>query len=408
MKTRTFEDGVLAAVNLGADADATAAIYGQLAGALYGADAIPACWLDKLVMRERIIELADGLYALSKTISPDASVAPAAAVVAGATEPAAPPMLPGDSFWVIEGRLLAGPYPGAPSKTEARAKLEAFLDAGVTCFVDLTEEGEGPPLHSYSRLLRHVAHKRKTRVTHLRLPIRDVDIPMSWQMRTILAAIRFAIAEGETVYLHCWGGVGRTGTVVGCLLVEDGVPVEQVLTRLADLRRHTQRAHRTSPETQDQKYFVENWNGQGTLVLDQQAIDRLGLAPVPADPAPVPSLGEIVASLQTGSPVVIEGPGPGWCVQAVADMDEQIVNIEILDPERWESGPPLPAEQQTTIETLGFDRQEGMWRRVEHDEDGLSALRRAAELMIAVVERAWGLRAPDAGRLDDVPPPDAL
>ena len=42
--TTSFEDGVLAAVNLGDDADTTAAIYGQLAGALYGLDGIPARW----------------------------------------------------------------------------------------------------------------------------------------------------------------------------------------------------------------------------------------------------------------------------------------------------------------------------------------------------------------------------
>ena len=77
---RAFEDGVLAAVNLGDDADTTAAIYGQLAGALYGADAIPERWLDKLVMRDRIIELADELFALSGTISPDESPLPGARV----------------------------------------------------------------------------------------------------------------------------------------------------------------------------------------------------------------------------------------------------------------------------------------------------------------------------------------
>jgi ADP-ribosylglycohydrolase len=64
--SETFGEGALAAVNLGDDADTTAAIYGQLAGAYYGVDAIPQHWRDQLVMRERITELADALYELSR------------------------------------------------------------------------------------------------------------------------------------------------------------------------------------------------------------------------------------------------------------------------------------------------------------------------------------------------------
>lgn len=317
------------------------------------------------------------------------------------------PSPPGDSYWVLDGQLLAGPYPGAPKKAEAAAKLEAFLDAGVTCFIDLTEEGEGPPLHSYSALLRQLARKRKTRVTHLRLPVRDVDIPTSWQMRAILSAIRLALAEGETVYVHCWGGVGRTGTVVGCLLVEDGIPVGDVLDLLARLRRDTQRAHRTSPETHEQRTFIEHWSAQDTLVLDQQAIDRMAITAVPSYPSPVPTLGEIVATLGNGAPVVIEGPEPGWCVQAVAQDDGLSVQVEVLDPEHWESGPALPPEQQRTIEQLGFAREPSAWVRVEQDDDGITALRRSAELMLEVANQAWGVEAQGALRLEDVTTPDA-
>ncbi len=52
---------VLAAANLGDDADTTAAIAGQIAGAFYGEDGIPERWRGMLVMRETVEGLADGL-----------------------------------------------------------------------------------------------------------------------------------------------------------------------------------------------------------------------------------------------------------------------------------------------------------------------------------------------------------
>jgi ADP-ribosylglycohydrolase len=57
----SFEDGALKAVNLGDDADTTGAIYGQLAGAYYGASAIPEDWRRVLAMRPYIEQLADRL-----------------------------------------------------------------------------------------------------------------------------------------------------------------------------------------------------------------------------------------------------------------------------------------------------------------------------------------------------------
>lgn len=63
--TDSYGQAILAAVNLGDDADTTAAICGQLAGAYYGVDAIPTGWLEKLVMRNEIEELALQLYECS-------------------------------------------------------------------------------------------------------------------------------------------------------------------------------------------------------------------------------------------------------------------------------------------------------------------------------------------------------
>ena len=61
-RSDTFREGALLAVNLGDDADTTGAIYGQIAGAHYGAEAIPADWRAKLAMAREIISLADRLH----------------------------------------------------------------------------------------------------------------------------------------------------------------------------------------------------------------------------------------------------------------------------------------------------------------------------------------------------------
>lgn len=64
-----FESGALAVVNLGDDADTTGAVYGQIAGGYYGVEGIPDKWLEKIVMREYIEELADGLLELSRKLA---------------------------------------------------------------------------------------------------------------------------------------------------------------------------------------------------------------------------------------------------------------------------------------------------------------------------------------------------
>jgi ADP-ribosyl-[dinitrogen reductase] hydrolase len=61
-KSRSFEHGALLAVNLGDDADTTGAVYGQIAGAYYGAGAIPERWRSKLAHRETLESFAERLY----------------------------------------------------------------------------------------------------------------------------------------------------------------------------------------------------------------------------------------------------------------------------------------------------------------------------------------------------------
>jgi ADP-ribosylglycohydrolase len=61
-RSASFEEGCLLAANLGQDADTTAAVYGQLAGAYYGAAGIPSHWLARLAHREMITDFADKLW----------------------------------------------------------------------------------------------------------------------------------------------------------------------------------------------------------------------------------------------------------------------------------------------------------------------------------------------------------
>jgi ADP-ribosyl-[dinitrogen reductase] hydrolase len=68
-----FREGALLAVNLGDDADTTGAVYGQLAGAFYGEDHIPAAWRDTIAQRELILELADKLCAAAQTFTQGAA-----------------------------------------------------------------------------------------------------------------------------------------------------------------------------------------------------------------------------------------------------------------------------------------------------------------------------------------------
>jgi protein-tyrosine phosphatase len=105
-----------------------------------------------------------------------------------------------DSYWVEPGRLLAGEYPGARSRYEARQKLARFLRAGITYFVDLTEDGELAP---YGDLLAEEAAAVDAKVTHYRAPIPDLGTPAEAQVVDILDRIDAAIAVGRRVYVHC-------------------------------------------------------------------------------------------------------------------------------------------------------------------------------------------------------------
>lgn len=154
--------------------------------------------------------------------------------------------------------LLAGEYPATYLEETTREKLAKFLDAGIRTFINLTEEGE--PLARYDDLLHELSDERKVETRHLRHSVRDGCIPRDRaHMERILATIREEIDAGRPVYVHCWGGIGRTGTVIGCWLVEQGLAGDEAIARIAELRALIPDRHMPSPENEDQRRYICEW-----------------------------------------------------------------------------------------------------------------------------------------------------
>ena len=163
-----------------------------------------------------------------------------------------------ESYWVEPGRLLAGEYPGRFDGESTRKRIDALLEAGFNTFIDLTKPNETSP---YFRTLLEESDAYQVEVKHHRFPIGDFGIPVPEQMSAILNAIDDELKAGRKIYLHCWGGIGRTGTTVGCYLVRHGMSGEQALRQLAKWWSSVpkSRIHARSPETLEQANFIRNW-----------------------------------------------------------------------------------------------------------------------------------------------------
>lgn len=164
-------------------------------------------------------------------------------------------------YWVVPGWLLAGCYPGELDPEAARVKLAGLLDAGIRHLIDLTEAGEhgrgGLPFTPYEPIIMGLAAAQGLRVTVARHAIPDMGVPSLAAMSRTLAAIDAAVAAGQPVYVHCWGGYGRTGTVVGCWLARHAHAVgAAALERLALLRTGMRGE---SPQTDAQRAMITGW-----------------------------------------------------------------------------------------------------------------------------------------------------
>ncbi|MFH1115578.1 MAG: hypothetical protein V1792_16845 [Pseudomonadota bacterium] len=163
------------------------------------------------------------------------------------------------SFTMIPGRLWGGAYPGDRDPYEMQRKIEGLLKCKVKAIINLMEadevDHEGLPFVPYEPLLKGKG------VTVLHLPIPDVSVRDADGMDEIMYHLHDCVRRVPT-FVHCWGGRGRTGTVVGSFFIDAGILTgEQALHAVHIARSLSEEPflHKPAPETMRQRKTVLEW-----------------------------------------------------------------------------------------------------------------------------------------------------
>ena len=199
-----------------------------------------------------------------------------------ASTAALPPLPLRHCYWVVPGLLLAGEHPNGPTRDKTKDRLKKLLAAGIECFVDLTKPTELLRYDTY--LPFYVEYARKS--------IKDHGVPGSRaQMTEILDYIANSMRAGRPVYVHCRAGIGRTGTVVGCLLVERGLAGDGALDELNRLWQQCRRSKSWAfiPETDAQSTYVREWKP----TLENGGFELSSLATAVATVGPMTTAGSL-------------------------------------------------------------------------------------------------------------------
>ncbi len=161
------------------------------------------------------------------------------------------------TYWVVKNAFMAGALP-AINDNSGVIKIDPFIvKHNFDVFINLMEENErdhdGNLLPDYSKLL-------PDHILFIRLPIRDMDIPSPMEAWRLVDLLGVFLAHDKKVYIHCWDGLGRTGTLVGCYLLQNGMAERKnVMRRIKGLKSGSGLEEYDSPQTKEQKQFVLTW-----------------------------------------------------------------------------------------------------------------------------------------------------
>ena len=154
----------------------------------------------------------------------------------------------------VDDNVWAGEYPVWEWEQGARIQqLKLFTDFGINNFLDLTENGEMPP---YAPFLTN-------NLGRYTFPIRNGCVPHSVKWVVDLFRIKNVVLNKPLtkLYIHCHGGVGRTGTIVACYYIYfKGMSSDEALV---EMRRrfatHGRSAWMSAPETEVQLNFIKEF-----------------------------------------------------------------------------------------------------------------------------------------------------
>ncbi|KAJ7453951.1 protein-tyrosine phosphatase-like protein [Mycena galericulata] len=176
-----------------------------------------------------------------------------------------------NSYWATP-HLIACEYPWCPASAStagfqnpSKPKLDALLKAGVRTFIDLTECEELVPYTSQLLVRASLLNIDEKEIEYHRFPIRDRSLPESVNyMYKVMSVLRDNEERDRITAVHCRGGIGRTGMVIGCWLVESGLAKDggEALEIIARKWRGVAKCviYPHSPETGPQFEFVLNFH----------------------------------------------------------------------------------------------------------------------------------------------------